>query len=70
MSSIRMLSTVEFEPFGGGTEVRWKMPAEGPLLHFLLVRVCQAMARFGIELDEALDRVTALLSDPDAADVT
>ena len=67
---LRMLSTVEFKPLDGGTEVRWKMLAEGPLPHFLLVRVCQAMARFGIELDEALDRLTALLSDPDAADVT
>jgi len=63
-----MLSTVEFKPFDGGTEVRWKLLAEGDLPHFLLVRLCQVMARFGIELDEALDRPTALLSDPDAAD--
>ena len=64
-----MLSTVEFKPFDGGTEVNWKLLAEGRLPRFLLVRACQAMARFGIELDEALDRLTALLSEPDAADV-
>ena len=64
-----MLSTVEFKPFDGGTEIHWKMLAEGRLPRFLLVRACQAMARFGIELDEALDRLTALLSEPDAADV-
>ena len=67
---LRMLSTVEFEPFDGGTEVRWKLLAEGHLPRFLLVRVCQAMARFGIELDEALDRLTALLSEHAAEDVT
>ncbi len=66
---LRMLSTVEFKPSDGGTEVRWKMLAEGRLPRFLLVRACQAMARFGIELDEALDRLTALLSEPDRADV-
>ena len=44
------------------------MLAEGRLPRFLLVRACQLMARFGIELDEALDRLTALLSEPEAAD--
>ena len=66
---LRMLSTVEFKPFDGGTEVNWKLLAEGRLPRFLLVRACQAMAKFGIELDEALNRLTALLSEPDAADV-
>ena len=61
-----MLSTVEFKSLDGGTEIHWKMLAEGRLPRFLLVRACQLMARFGIELDEALDRLTALLSEPDA----
>ena len=67
---LRMLSTVEFEPFDGGTEIHWKMLVEGRLPRFLLVRACQAMARFGIELDEALDRLTAFLSEPAAEDLT
>ncbi len=65
---LRLLSTVELKPFDRGTEVRWKLRAEGRLPRFLLVLACQAMARFGIELDEALDRLTALLSEPDTAD--
>ena len=63
-----MLSTVEFKPFDGGTEIHWKMLAEGRLPRFLLVCACQAMARFGIELDKALDRLTAFLSEPAAED--
>ena len=66
---LRLLSTVEFKPCDGGTEVRWKLLAEGRLPRFLLVWACQAMARFGIELDDALDRLSALLSEPVAADV-
>ena len=65
---LRMLSTVEFKPLEGGTEIRWKMLAEGRLPRFVLVGACRAMARFGIELDEALDRLTGLLSEPAGAD--
>ena len=57
----RLLSTVELKPSDGGTEVNWRLRAEGRLPRFLLMLACQAMARFGIELDEALDRLTALL---------
>ena len=62
-----LLSTVEFEPCDGGTEVRWRLQAEGRLPRLLLVLVCRAMARYGIELDEALNRLTALLPEPDFA---
>ena len=64
-----LLSTVEFEPFDGGTEVRWKLQAEGRLPRPLLVLACHGMARYGIELDEALRRLTALLPEPGSAHV-